>query len=105
MDGFARNRRRNFWCVLGCGFSFFLCFTLGVGEDEERKKKTRKRGGFGLAVPEGSESKRKLLWINKCSRGSNWGAELRLGFFFSFLFLFSLVALWLDWRGLEFMGV
>lgn len=56
-------------------------------------------------MPEGSESKRKLLWINKCSRGSNWGAELRLGFFFSFLFLFSLVALWLDWRGLEFMGV
>lgn len=42
MDGFARNRRRNFWCVLGCGFSFFLCFTLGVGEDEERKKKQEK---------------------------------------------------------------
>lgn len=84
---------------------FFPLFYFGRWRRRRKKKKTRKRGGFGLAVPEGSESKRKLLWINKCSRGSNWGAELRLGFFFSFLFLFSLVALWLDWRGLEFMGV
>lgn len=75
-------------------FSFVLLWAL---EKTKKEKKTRKRGGFGLAVPEGSESKRKLLWINKCSRGSNWGAELRLGFFFPFFF-FSLLLLY-GWIG------